>query len=247
MGQLYIGTSGFAYASWKPAFYPQKLPTAKFLEHYGTRLTSSEINYTFRRLPTAKTLENWVKATPDGFLFSVKAHMRLTHILKLKECGEFLDLFFKAIEPLRSAGRLGAILYQLPPAMKADLQTLAGFLALLPEDLRHTFEFRHASWLQPDLYDLLQKHGASLCLAESEKLMVPKVLTGNFVYSRLRKPEYTEEDRNEIASEAVRLLGEGRDVFLYFKHEENPAGALYAEDVLHRIRQGPQAVPVTSG
>src|SRR3982074_3975576 len=105
MAKVYIGTSGFAYASWKPTFYPEKLPAAKFLEHYGTRLTSSEINYTFRRLPTAKTLENWVKATPEGFLFSVKAHMRLTHILKLKECGEFLDLFFKSIEALTRARR----------------------------------------------------------------------------------------------------------------------------------------------
>jgi uncharacterized protein YecE (DUF72 family) len=235
MAKVYIGTSGFAYASWKPTFYPEKLPAAKFLEHYGTRLTSSEINYTFRRLPTAKTLENWVKATPEGFLFSVKAHMRLTHILKLKECGEFLDLFFKSIEPLRSARRLGAVLFQLPPAMKADLKTLAEFLALLPEDLRHTFEFRHESWLQPELYELLQKHGAALCLAESEKLIVPKVLTGSFVYSRLRKPEYTEDDRKEIAAEVLKLQGEGRDVFLYFKHEERPEGALYAEDVLSRV------------
>lgn len=199
-------------------------------------MTSSEINYTFRRLPSAKTLEKWVEATPEGFLFAIKAHMRITHILKLKNTGEFLELFFKAIEPLRSARRLGPILFQLPPSMKLDLETLRSFLPLLPDDLRYTFEFRHDSWLQPDTYALLAEYGAALCLAESEKLVIPKVLTANFMYSRLRKPEYTAEDRAEIAVQLTRVLSEGKDVFLYFKHEERPEGALYAEDVLVRVK-----------
>src|SRR5579884_1528870 len=115
MPRLYCGTSGFAYASWKPDFYPQKLPSKKFLSYYAQRLNAVEINYTFRRLPSAATLENWVAETPPGFTFPLKAHMRITHIQRLKR-SEFTDVFFRAIDPLRAAGRLGPVLFQLPPA-----------------------------------------------------------------------------------------------------------------------------------
>ena len=114
MSLLYAGTSGFAYPSWKPDFYPQKLAAKDFLKHYATRLNSVEINYTFRQLPRASTLENWVSATPEGFLFACKAHMRITHLLRLRE-SEFTELFFRAIDPLRATRRLGPVLFQLPP------------------------------------------------------------------------------------------------------------------------------------
>jgi uncharacterized protein YecE (DUF72 family) len=235
MPQLYAGTSGFAYSSWKPDFYPAKLPAKSFLEHYAKRLNSTEVNYTFRQLPKPSTLENWVNATPATFVFSLKAHMRLTHILKLKNAGEFLEVFLRAIEPLRSARRLGPVLFQLPPSLKCDVEMLAEFLPLLPGDIRCTFEFRHASWLCPEIYSLLEKHGIALCLAETEKLVVPEVLTAGFVYSRLRKEDYTPEERNEIAERAGKLLSNGRDVYLYFKHEETPAGAFYAEEILQKL------------
>jgi uncharacterized protein YecE (DUF72 family) len=232
MPQLFSGTSGFAYASWKPDFYPAKLPSKSFLEHYAGRLNSTEVNYTFRQLPKPTTLESWVKATPAHFVFSLKAHMRLTHILKLKDAGTFLEVFFRAVDPLRTARRLGPILYQLPPTFKCDVPLLADFLALLPTDMRHAFEFRHASWLQDEVYAALEKHQAALCLAESEKLVVPHVITAPFAYARLRKPDYTEEDREAIAVRAAEILGGGRDLFVYFKHEESPQGALYAEELL---------------
>jgi uncharacterized protein YecE (DUF72 family) len=232
MPQLFVGTSGFAYASWKPGFYPAKLPAKQFLQHYAGRLNSTEVNYTFRQLPKADTLKAWVEATPAEFVFSLKAHMRLTHILKLKDAASFLEVFFRAIDPLRSARRLGPVLYQLPPTLKCDVATLTDFLALLPTDLRHAFEFRHASWLHDDVYALLERYGAALCLAESEKLVVPQVITAPFVYARLRKPDYTEEDRLEIARRAGDILGNGRDLFVYFKHEDSPQGALYAEELL---------------
>ena len=232
MPKLFSGTSGFAYASWKPDFYPPKLPSKSFLEHYAGRLNSTEVNYTFRQLPKPATLESWVKATPAHFVFSLKAHMRLTHILKLKDAGTFLEVFFRAVDPLRSARRLGPILYQLPPTLKCDVPLLADFLALLPPDMRHAFEFRHASWLEDKVYAELEKRQAALCLAESEKLVVPHVVTAPFVYARLRKPDYTENDRAAIAERAVEILGGGRDLFVYFKHEESPQGALYAEDLL---------------
>src|SRR5581483_7805276 len=219
MPKLYCGTSGFAYASWKPAFYPQKLPSARFLEFYGTRLNAVEINYTFRRLPSSSTLEKWVEATPAGFVFPLKAHMRITHIQKLKP-SEFTEVFFKAIDPLRAAKRLGPVLFQLPPAMKCDTTLLAAFLPTLPSDLRIAFEFRHASWLADPVYELLQRHGAALCLAESERLVVPEVITADFVYSRLRKPEYTADDRREIGERVQKILESGKDAYVFFKHED---------------------------
>lgn len=233
MGRLYCGTSGFAYATWKPDFYPAKLPSKRFLEHYGQRLNAVEINYTFRRLPSASTLESWVNATPKGFVFPLKAHMRITHILRLKP-SEFTEVFFRAIDPLRTAGRLGPVLIQLPPAMKSDTALLGDFLAPLPTDLRYVFEFRHASWLADPVYELLKKHNAALCLAESERLVVPEVFTADFVYSRLRKPEYTPQDRDEIARRVEQILSSGKDAFVFFKHEETPEGALYAMELLQR-------------
>jgi len=231
MPSLYSGTSGFAYPSWKPEFYPEKLAAKKFLSYYATRLNAVEVNYTFRRLPSASTLENWVNQTRPGFVFPLKAHMRITHILRLKP-SEFTEVFFKAIDPLRTARRLGPVLFQLPPALKCDEGLLSEFLATLPSGVRCAFEFRHASWLTDKVYALLEKHGVALCLAESEKIVIPKVITSSFVYSRLRMPEYSAQDRAEIAGRVRELLDTGRDVYVFFKHEETPAGALYAEELL---------------
>jgi uncharacterized protein YecE (DUF72 family) len=235
MAQLFSGTSGFAYPSWKPEFYPQKLASKKFLEYYATRLNAVEINYTFRQLPKATTLENWVSMTPAGFMFVCKAHQRITHINRLKE-SEFTDLFFKAIEPLRASRRLGPVLFQLPPNFKVNVELLAAFLAKLPQDIRYAFEFRNASWLTDETYRLLEKHNVALCLAESPKFEVPQVVTADFVYARLRMGEYTAEERQEIAARAKEQLGAGRDVYAFFKHEETPAGAMYAEELLAAVK-----------
>jgi uncharacterized protein YecE (DUF72 family) len=235
MPKLYTGSSGFAYTSWKPAFYPAKLPSARFLEHYGSRLNAVEINYTFRRLPSASTLEKWVAATPEGFVFAIKANMRITHILKLRNAQEATELFFRMIDPLRTARRLGPILFQLGPTFKRDDELLSDYLQILPGDLRYTFEFRHASWLADPVYETLGKHNVSLCLAESEKLEIPKVVTADFVYHRLRKTEYSKETLAAIESQTRGQMDTGRDVFAFFKHEEDPQGALYAEDLLARF------------
>lgn len=231
MAQIFAGTSGFAYASWKPDFYPAKLASKDFLKHYSTRLNAVEINYTFRQLPSASTLENWVNATPAGFVFACKAHQRITHILRLKE-SEFTQAFFRAIDPLRSARRLGPVLFQLPPNCKCDAALLEAFLEKLPPDLRYAFEFRNQTWLTDEVYRLLEKHGVALCLAESEKFEVPHVITAGFVYTRLRKEDYTPEERAEIAARVTALVEQGRDVYVFFKHEDTPAGALYAEELL---------------
>lgn len=235
MARLYAGTSGFAYPSWKPAFYPADLPAKKFLQHYAGRLNCVEVNYTFRRLPAAKTLESWVNDSPAGFLFAPKAHMRITHVQKLKNASEFTEMFLRAIDPLRVVGRLGPILFQLPPTFRADTEVLAGFIATLPRDLRYAFEFRHTSWLAEPVYKVLRENNVSLCVAESEELQVPEVVTAGFVYYRLRKTEYTAKERQAIGEHAKCLLAEGKDLFYFFKHEDTPQGALYAEELLARF------------
>ena len=232
MAQLFTGTSGFSYPAWKPDFYPKDLPAKRFLEHYASRLNSVEVNYTFRQLPSAKTLEGWLAATPAGFGFSCKAHMRLTHIMKIKDAESFTEVFLKALEPLRAARRLGPVLYQFAPSFKCDLERLDAYLPLLPRDIRFAFEFRHASWLADGVYERLAKHNMALCLAESDKLAVPKVLTADFGYFRLRKADYSEADRAQAAAQVRELLAGGRDAYVYFKHEEDPHGALWAEEML---------------
>jgi uncharacterized protein YecE (DUF72 family) len=236
MATLYAGTSGFAYPAWKPGFYPAKLPSSRFLEHYAARLNSVEINYTFRRLPAAATLEKWVEATPAGFVFAVKANMRITHILRLKDAAQATEAFLRAIDPLRTSRRLGPVLFQLPPAMKCDLALLDSYLDLLPHGMRYAFEFRHPSWLAPPAYEMLRKRNVSLCVAESERLEVPEVITADFVYYRLRKPEYTAADVDAFAARSRELLATGRDLYLMFKHEESPEGALNAEALLQKAR-----------
>jgi uncharacterized protein YecE (DUF72 family) len=235
MARLLAGTSGFSYPAWKPEFYPQDLPAKQFLAHYAGRLNSVEVNYTFRQLPSSKTLEGWLAATPPDFAFACKAHMRLTHIMRMQGAESFTEVFLKALEPLRAARRLGPVLYQFAPTFKCDLERLDAYLPLLPPDIRFAFEFRHPSWLADPVYERLAGRNIALCLAESEKLEVPKVFTADFGYFRLRKGDYTEEARHGIRQQVQRLLEEGKDVYVYFKHEDDPHGALWAEELLESL------------
>jgi len=235
---LYCGTSGFAYSSWKPDFYPEKLPGAKFLSYYATHLNAVEVNYTYRRIALAGTFEKWIAATPEGFLFLPKAHMKITHSLKLEDAEQFTRVFLESLEPLRAAGRLGPILFQLPPAFKIDLDRLAGFVRLLPKTLPSAFEFRNATWFDESTYKVLREHNIGLCVAENENLETPHVLTADFVYLRLRKPDYLEPELESIAYRVQQYRANGYPTFAIFKHEETPAGALNAEKLLNAARKG---------
>lgn len=238
MAKLVCGTSGFAYPTWKPEFYPEDLPQKKFLHYLSQRLNGVEINYTFRRLVSESTLAGWLAETSPGFVFGIKAHQKITHILRLTR-SEFTPLFFKTIDPLRVQKRLGPVLFQLPPNLQCDTAKLAEFLQDLPSDVRCAFEFRHKSWLGDEVCDLLARHNVALCLAESDKLTIPERITSDFVYFRLRKSNYTPEDRAEIAKKVQGLLGEGKDVYVFFKHEESAVGALYAEELLRVAAPNP--------
>ena len=233
MGEIYAGTSGWAYGRWRPDFYPAKLSATRFLSHYAGRLNSVEVNYTFRRIASEELLLRWAEATPADFRFAVKAHQRITHIKRLRDVAEPTAEFLASLEPLRKAKKLGPVLFQLPPNFKCDVVRLREFLAGLPSWVRAAFEFRHESWFGEEVYAALRKAGAALCLAEDEKLATPEVVTADFNYLRLRKESYSLKS----AAQKVRRLARNGDLFVYFKHEETPEGALRAEALLQAVRK----------
>ena len=232
MAKLFVGTSGWAYPSWKPAFYPGKLAQTKFLTYYSSQLNSVEVNLTFRQLLKDTTAQKWIAQTPEHFRFGIKAHQVITHIKRLKNTADFVPRFFSSIEPLAQAGKLGPVLFQLPPNMKADPTLLEEFLATLPRGVPIAFEFRHESWFADDIFGCLKQHNRALCVAETEERVTPDVVTADFAYYRYRKPEYTADERAAMLRRLREHADAGRDVFAYFKHEETPQGAIYAVDLL---------------
>ena len=232
MAQLYVGTSGWAYPSWKPEFYPAKLAQTKFLTHYSSQLNTVEVNLTFRQLLKETTAQKWITQTPEHFRFGIKAHQVITHIKRLKNTEDFLPRFLGTIEPLARAGKLGPVLFQLPPNMKADPKLLGEFMATLPKVIQTAFEFRHESWFGDDIFTLLKQHNRALCIAETEERLTPDVVTADFCYYRYRKPEYSTEERQAMVRRMHEHMASGRDVFAYFKHEETSQGALYAVELL---------------
>ena len=231
MAKVYAGTSGWSYASWKPDFYPAKLACAKFLSYYATRLNSVEVNYTFRRFPTEKLLEGWIAVTADGFKFALKAHQMITHIKRLRDTSDWLTRFFSSLRPLEDSKKLGPVLFQLPPNLKCDVNLLKKFLEDLPPGLRCAFEFRDPSWFCEEVYEALRSRNAALCQAETEKLETPAVRTANFSYLRLRKEEYAPKKLARL-KKSVEELSKMGEVFVYFKHEDTPQGALFAEGLV---------------
>jgi uncharacterized protein YecE (DUF72 family) len=238
MAQLFAGTSGWAYPSWKPAFYPEKLAQKKFLSYYTTKLNTVEVNFTFRQLVKETTIQNWLADSPPHFRFGVKAHQVITHIKRLKGTQDFLARFLATIEPLAAAGKLGPVLFQLPPNLKADHSVLKDFLAIVPRTVPSAFEFRNESWFSDATWDLLKSAGTGLCVAETETRTTPDVVTAAFAYYRFRKPTYTGEERREMVDRMRQHLAEDRNVFAYFKHEETPEGALYAVELLQEVSGG---------
>jgi uncharacterized protein YecE (DUF72 family) len=237
MANLYVGTSGWAYPTWKPDFYPAKLPQKNFLQHYTTQLNTVEVNFTFRQLLKETTAQKWIAESPARFLFGIKAHQVITHIKRLKNTADFMPRFLSTIEPLARAEKLGPVLFQLPPNMKIDLKVLEEFLTALPRAVSSAFEFRHDSWFTDEVFALLKAHNRALCVAENEERTTPDVVTSDFVYYRFRKPTYTPEERRAMIVRIQEHLAAARNVFAYFKHEETPQGALYGLEVLKEAGQ----------
>ncbi|WP_353073254.1 DUF72 domain-containing protein [Tunturiibacter gelidoferens] len=241
LARLYAGTSGWAYPTWKPEFYPAGIPAKKFLEFYASQLTSVEVNYTFRALPTAKILEGWLGATPPEFRFSFKAPQRITHLKRLRNCEELVAQFVATLEPVRQAGKLGLLLFQLPPNFKADAELLSTFLFLSALHEKGAppiaFEFRHESWFDEKIYSILREHKAAVCIAESDDLLTPEVHTaeGHTCYRLRRSSGYSAIELDAFAQRFA-ILAQQRDVYVYFKHEDEPTGALNATQFLSRIQ-----------
>ena len=232
MAQLFAGTSGWAYPTWKHGFYPEKLAQAKFLSHYASRLNTVEVNYTFRHRLTEKTTQNWLAQTPAHFRFAFKAHQAITHFRQLRDCAQLVADFLSALNPFAAAQKLAPVLFQTPPNLRCDLELLREFVSGLPRNAQFAFEFRHESWFAEPVYELLRGRNVALCMAESDKLEVPRVRTADFVYLRLRREPYDAAALAQIASGVSEHLASGADVFAYFKHEDDPMGALHAEGLL---------------
>jgi len=231
VARAFVGTSGWAYPTWKPRFYPAELKPAELLRHYATRLATVEVNYTFNHLPTDKNLADWTAATPPDFVFALKASQRITHLDRLAHPADTLPPFFERAAPL--GARLGPILFQTPPWLSRDDDLLAAFIASLPRGQRCALEVRHPSWYDPAVYELLGLRGVALTHAEGERAPSPLdtlAATAPFAYVRLRAEEGYGEAAVAAWAERLRaLLTSGKDVYAYFRHDEDGANGLAAE------------------
>jgi uncharacterized protein YecE (DUF72 family) len=226
---FWIGTSGFQYSEWKGNFYPEDLPAAKMLPFYAEQFATTEINYTFHRIPAQKTIENWKAQTPEKFRFGLKAPQKITHWSKLRDCADTLEYFLKVAGGLSE--RLGPILFQLPPAFKKDADVLNSFLRELPS-IRAAFEFRHESWFDDDIFELLKSRNIALCIADTDTIGTPRKITADYGYLRLRRENYIDEDV-KCWSEFVREQNANwKDAFVYFKHEESGIGPKLARQMI---------------
>lgn len=226
---ILAGTSGFSYKEWKGPFYPAKLPAKRMLAYYAERLPIVEINNTFYRLPKAETLADWRAQVPDTFRFAVKATRRITHLKRLKDCHEELQYLLTTLQTLGEG--LGSILFQLPPFFRCDVPTLAAFVELLPRGTKAAFEFRHESWFETAVFDLLARRGLPLVVTETDDAPAPELpWTADWTYLRLRKSAYAED---ELVRWIERLVAAGLEqAQVFFKHEEAAAGPHFAERFL---------------
>jgi len=231
--RVLVGTSGYSYAPWKGSFYPEKLPAAKMLAFYATRLPTVEINNTFYRMPAVDLLQRWAGETPESFSFVLKSPKRITHERRLLDAGDTVKRFYETAAAL--GPKQGPTLFQLPPNLKKDLPRLEAFLAQLREvapGARPAFEFRHDSWFADDVYAALRAQRAALCIAEDEDLATPFEVTADWGYLRLRRQDY---DDAALATWAERLRGQTAawsDGYVFFKHEDEGKGPKLAASMI---------------
>jgi len=231
--RLLAGTSGYNYDAWKGRFYPDDLPSSKWLAFYAERFPTVEINSTYYRIPAVKVFASWAAQTPDHFRFAIKASQRITHQARLKPEATDTTRFF--LERTTALGtKLGPVLFQLPPNLKKDAPRLAAFVATLGTGTRAAFEFRHASWFDDEIYATLRAAGAALCIADSTDLATPLVATAPYGYLRLRREDYGEDDLDRWAGR-IRDAGWTEEVFVYFKHEDEARGVELANGLARRL------------
>ena len=233
---LYVGTSGYSYKEWKGSFYPEKIPSKEMLRYYSERLSTVEINATFYRMPQASMLENWKEQVPGSFRFALKASQRITHFKRLKETDEETKYFLETAAAVLTE-QLGVVLFQLPPNMKKDLPRLETFLTLLPATTPAAFEFRHPTWFDDDVLDLLRSQNRPLVVSDTDDLPTTHIdKTADWGYLRLRRVNYSEEN---LVEWAARIRDQNwKETFLFFKHEDAGTGPRLAAQFL-RIANPP--------
>jgi uncharacterized protein YecE (DUF72 family) len=226
------GTSGFSYTEWKGSFYPEDLSNDAMLGFYADHFGAVEINNTYYRMPKDSVLENWAAQVPEAFRFVLKANRRITHFKRLKgSATEDMEYFWSQAVTLED--RLGPVLVQLPPNFKKDVERLQAFLADIPAGVRPALEFRHASWLDDDVYDVLRRRNAALVIAQTEEAETPLVATADWGYLRLRKVEY---DAGEVEAWAERVGEQAWDeAYVFFKHEDEGTGPRLAERFIEAV------------
>ena len=225
--KFFVGVSGFSYASWKGSFYPKDLKSEDFLSFYAGKLNSVEINSSFYAPPSAAMVKSWAGRIGEDFRFAIKSPRSITHTLKLgKGASEAADRLGKTLDLL--GGKLGPVLFQLPPFFRQDLKTLEDFLTQTAGVKKKVFEFRHDSWLNDLTYQLLEKHDAGFCIAETEDMKPVLRVTGELPYFRLRKDVYTAKDV-EVWTEKIREIIKGSEqAYVYLRHDETGENASFA-------------------
>jgi uncharacterized protein YecE (DUF72 family) len=222
---ILVGTSGYNYPEWKGSFYPADLPTAKMLPYYAGRFPTVEINATFYRMPTAKTVAAWAQQVPPTFRFTLKAPKRITHDKRLTDVADPVRAFCAAAAEL--GPQLAALLFQLPPNFRKNLDVFDRFLDTLPPRACAAFEFRHESWWDEEVYARLRAHNLALCVADSDVRSTPPVTTADYAYFRLRDEGYQDADIERWTTMVSELAPRLKDVFVYFKHEDEGKGAAF--------------------
>ena len=227
--RTFVGTSGYNYPEWRGSFYPEKFSTDKMLAYYAGQFPTVEINYTFYRMPTEKLLSGWAAGTPDEFTFTLKAPRRITHDAKLQRCEELTQVFCRTARTL--GPKLGILLFQLPPNFQKNAAALREFSEVLPDGTRAAFEFRHTSWFDAEVFDILRSRQLALCVSDSEKISAPVEITTDYAYFRLRDEGYQQPDIERWAG-VIRGLGGVKEAFVYFKHEEQGLGPEFAKRLM---------------
>jgi uncharacterized protein YecE (DUF72 family) len=232
--RILVGTSGFAYGEWRGIFYPAELPSKRFLSYYAGHFRTTEINNTFYRMPTPQLTQAWYAEVPADFSFTLKLSRKITHFKKLKDVSEEMDWFLASAAYLKE--KLGPILVQLPPFFRKDLALLREFLGQFAARARVALEFRHESWFEEEVYQLLREHNSALAVVEREEKETSeavKIVTGTFAYMRLRKGDYSE---TELLDWARWIREQAVPVYCYLKHDERaPVLANQLLEALDRV------------
>jgi uncharacterized protein YecE (DUF72 family) len=247
--RIYIGTSGWSYKAWGKSFYPKEIPVRDQLGYYATRFPTVEINATFYRLPEQKTISAWQRKAPPGFIFAVKGSQAVTHFKRLKPGSRSFKLLLKRIRVLED--HLGPVLWQLPPNFSKNMERLEGFLSELPQDIRHAIEFRHPSWIDPEIHELLRQYQVANVSVSSLRMPMDLTLTAPFAYARFHGLEggashdYTREELRPWGAHLQQCARDGREAFVYFNNDVNTRAPLNAGMLMEMV--GASAIHPTSG